>query len=140
MGTPMTEQNIYLINYFSYADSIIIYKNGEAEEFNNQTEEFNLLLDSFLNICKDHHEMPALGVSLHNETIEALNNGIWIEFRFNKIYTHNDMPFSRLLIEVNNEFSGFNIIRYHNNEYNGRCFYLNLNNNMSDLYNSIIKL
>ena len=142
IGPSMPEQNtnLELIDYFSYAESIIVYKDSNTEEYNKHTPQFDLLLDSFLITCEGAHEMPAFGVSLHNETILALTKGTWIEFKFNKSLTHNEMPFSRLLIEVNGEYSGFNIIRYHNEEYSGRCFYFNLNTNMQKLYNTIVKM
>ena len=137
---PEQKLNLELINYFNYAESIVVYKDNKSEEYNKDSHQFDIILESFLNTCEGVHEMPAFGVSLHNETMLARTNGTWIEFKFNKTLSHNEMPFSRLLIEVNGEYSGFNIIRYYDNEYNGRCFYLSLNNNMQNLYNTIMKI
>lgn len=124
-------------DYFVYSNSITIYNNGQVVTFEQDTEQYETIMSAINTICQDSHEMPAFGVSLHNDTIIAIQSGIWLELSFDKEYTHNDMPFSKLLIEVNPDYSGFNIIRYHNNVYDGRCFYINLNNNMSTLYSRI---
>ena len=85
----------------------------------------NSVLVEMLN---DSNEMPALGVALHDETINALKKGVWLEVCFSKIIHHNEMPFDSLLIEVCEDFSGFNIIRKNNGVYGGRCFYIALKN------------
>lgn len=127
-------------DYMQYSSSIVVYHNGEITSFDNNDSEYNTILDSFNEMCENSHEMPAFGVSLHDETITALNEGIWIEFKYNKTITHNDMPFDRLLIKVNPEDAGFNIIRHHSNKYEGRCFYLNLSTDMATLYNTIMNI
>lgn len=124
-------------DYFVYSNTITIYNNGNLITFEQNSEQYNAIIVGLNDICQDSHEMPAFGVSLHDETISAIQSGLWLELTFNREYSHNDMPFSKLLIEVNPEYSGFNIIRYHNNTYDGRCFYISLANNMSTLYTTI---
>ena len=54
---------------------------------------------------------------------------------FEKTKVYNEMPFETLLINVEKDWSGFNIIRKHDSKYEGRCFYINLENaDMSKLY------
>ena len=78
--------------------------------------------------------MPAFGVALHNDTIEVMTKGIWVEFIFDNTKSHNEMLFDSLLINVVGEHSGFNIIRKYQGQYEGRCFYVDLiDNNLSTL-------
>ena len=104
----------------------------EGKTQKQDIDKINIIISDML---EGSHEMPAFGVSLDNETRMAKQSGTWIELIYDKTYTHLDMPFDKLLIEVNPEFSGFNIIRHHNGEYSGRCYYINLDGNMQELYN-----
>ena len=50
-----------------------------------------------------------------------------------------EMLFSKLLINVNKDWTGFNIIRYYNGCYDGRCYYVDLiDANMENLYKTIL--
>ena len=114
-------------------DSVDVIINGERNSCDLAIK--NVILD----MMKGSHEMPAFGVSLHNETLSAMNDGVWVELKYNKTYTHNDMPFDALLISVKPEDSGFNIIRNQNGRYEGRCFYISLESNMQSLYEYLTK-
>jgi len=113
-------------NYFNYAVEIIKYEDNHMTIYKSGSEEFERILNILNNSCANAIEMPAYGVSLDNDTREAMKSGVWIELVFKMTYTHNDMPFDRLLIEINEEYTGINIIRRHVGLYEGRCFYLNL--------------
>ena len=113
-------------NYFNQAVEINIYKDSQIYTFKTGEEIFGNILDKINYICEDSIEMPAYGVSLDSDTRNAMKKGLWIELDFKKTITHNDMPFERLLVEVNEEFTCINIIRRHDGLYEGRCFYLNL--------------
>ena len=87
------------------------------------------------------HEMPAYGVSLDRETRKAVKSGVWAEFVFDKALSSNGMPFEKLLVNVQPEWSGFNIIRYTAaHGYDGRCFYYDLvNKDMRLFYDCLMK-
>lgn len=107
------------------ADKVELIENGkrceiDADSFNNAIKQ----------MLEGSHEMPALGVALHEETIAAMQEGSWVELTYNKEYMYNDMPFDKLLIQVKAEDSGFNIIRHYNNKYDGRCYYVSLAGDM----------
>ena len=70
--------------------------------------------------------MPALGVSIDNSTRQELKNGLWIKFDFNKVCENYDMPFESLLIKLEDQSYGLNIIRKYENKYEGRVYYINL--------------
>ena len=126
-----------LTSYFSTATQIAIYQQSEKSIFVKGDEKYELLINALVLICADSHEMPAFSVAEDKNTLDALASGIWLELEFNTTQTYNEMPFDSLLIEVNSEFSGFNLIRKHNGKYDGRCFYLDLSSNMKHLLDAI---
>ena len=85
--------------------------------------ELNLVLDEML---QGSHNMPAFGVSIHTETLKAIKKGTWLKLQYNGTQVVDDMPFDELLIEINPEFQGFNIIRGNKGIYEGRCYYIDL--------------
>ena len=134
MNTPLKELN----QYFNASSEIIIYNNGVVH--NCTKTESATLLETLQQMLTNSHEMPALGVSLDNETRNELKNGLWLEFNYKTTQTYNEMPFDSLLIKVEPDNSGFNVLRKHDNLYEGRCYYINLDCNMSALYNKILEI
>ena len=110
----------------SSADSIVVYTSGEEINFDKTNDDFELIIGEFLEMIDGGHDMPAFGVSLDTETRNAMRGGIWLEFVFEEVQEYNGMPFESLLIELNSEYSGFNLIRKTEGKYEGRCFYINL--------------
>lgn len=135
----MNDNNI--LEIMTTANEIIIYNNNQEVSFEPDSQEFNKIVEELSNLSQSSREAPAFGVSLHNETITAMEEGLWIEANFNKTISHNDMPFDSLLIQVVGEYSGFNIIRKYDNKYEGRCFYVDLiDTNLSSLENILLTL
>ena len=127
------------INFKNTSQIVVTIQNEEFVLLKGD-DKFELVLDSFLKSIKNAHDMPAFGVSIDQETRTAKQNGTWIEFVFDTTQMHNDMPFDSLLIEVNSKSSGFNLIRKHNQKYDGRCFYFSLKSDMSHLYETLKSL
>jgi len=100
-------------------------------------QKFEKILNSLKNITKYSHEMPAFGVSLDELTREEMQTGTWLELIFDNTYEYNEMPFDALLIKVEKDAYGFNLIRKQNGKYEGRCFYLSLEGSMKELYDEI---
>jgi hypothetical protein len=69
---------------------------------------------------------------------EAMKNNVWLELEFDKTIEYNQMPFDTILIEVNSEYAGFNLMRGNKGEYDGRCYYVDLDGNMSKLYDFVV--
>ena len=114
------------------------YNNGYQIEMTKQdVEKFDEL---FCEMMQGSYPMPAYGVSLHNETIKALQKGVWVRFVFEEMQEENGLPFDELLINVEPEFCGFNIIRGQEGVYDGRCFYINLDGDMKEVYNFLTSL
>lgn len=127
--------------YFKQANSITVYSNGETINYAKDNKQYVDILDFLKDICEGSREMPAYGVSLNEETKMEMQNGLWIELNFNKTKTHNEMPFDSLLIRVEKEYQGFNIIRGQKGMYEGRCFHIYCpQNTMENLYNYLQKI
>ncbi|MBQ3502565.1 MAG: hypothetical protein IJA72_02770 [Clostridia bacterium] len=135
LGDNMEKNDIK--QYICDSSRVQVIINGEYKEVKN-INELNFVLNNMLN---DSHVLPALGVSIHHETLVAMQTGVWLKLQYNGTQAVDDMPFDELLIEVNPDFNGFNIIRGNRGIYEGRCYYIDLvTTNMSELYDCVIKL
>ena len=141
MPTDFSEEYKEIYDTVSDCYKIEVTIDGETNSYEKESEKFLTIAKLSLEMLKNSHEMPAFSVSLDNETRQAKEKGVWLEFIFKGINTHNDMPFERLLIEVQPDWTGFNIIRYYDGKYDGRCFYIDLvDTDMSKLYDTLINL
>ena len=125
----------------NYSTGVNVYIDGETAVYPIESEKFNEICAEWNAMLSGAHDMPAFGVSLHHETVKQIKKGVWAEFEFDKQYTSNGMPYEKLLVAVNPEWSGFNIIRYTAQRgYDGRCFYYDLvGKNMSGFYNCLVE-
>lgn len=123
-----------------YAKSVKVYNDGETEVYKVGEDKFNLICTEWNNMIFGAHEMPAFGVSLHRETVNAVQSGVWVEFSFGRELLSSGMPYEKLLVSVEPQNTGFNIIRYTaKHGYDGRCFYYDLvNKDMSSFYNCLL--
>ncbi len=137
MSTINYLDDYQIYDFFEETDSITIFKDGKEKTFPNTSSEFDDLLTKFMDMIYDSYEMPAFGVSIHEHTMQALQSGIWIKFNFKEQMKHNDMPFDALLVNIMPNDKGFNLIREVDGKYEGRCFYLNLENDMQSLYDLV---
>lgn len=108
------------------AEAIIIYDEGKSRKFKKDEDAYFRLLNSWTELTAKALSMPAYGVSLDALTREKMAHGLWVEFVFEKTNYYREMPFDKLLIEVEPHYCGFNLIRHYRGEYSGRCFYLDL--------------
>ncbi|MCM1437729.1 MAG: hypothetical protein NC131_00765 [Roseburia sp.] len=132
---------IELDRIVEYAESVNVLTDGDVSEYVVGEDRFNEICTAYNAMLAGAHRMPAYGVSLDNETRTAVKSGVWAEFVFSKPLSSDGMPFEKLLINVQPEWSGFNIIRYTaKHGYDGRCFYYNLvNGDMRIFYDSLVK-
>lgn len=125
---------------FKESCCIEVIIDDSSKEYKKQSQEYNKILDEFQNMIDGSRQMPAFGISLDNETRQALKMGVWLKFSFEFVGCNSDMPFETLLIQVSSDFNGINIIRGYKGVYEGRCFYLDLNQGMGSLYNMLVQL
>ena len=124
-----------------YAEEITVYNDGESAIYPAGNAKFNEICAEWNSMLNGAHQMPAFGVSLHHETVREIKSGVWVEFGFGKVLSSDGMPYEKLLVNVQPDWSGFNIRRY-NSEcgYDGRCFYYDLvGKDMSAFYDCLIK-
>ncbi len=124
-----------------YAQSVSVMIDGETTAYVVGEQKFNEICAAWNNMIFGAHRMPAYGVSLDNETRQAIKSGVWAEFVFDKKLSSDGMPYEKLLVNAQPEWSGFNIIRYTSEfGYDGRCFYYDLvNKDMSMFYDCLTK-
>jgi len=116
-----------LIDCLNFVESFEILNNGKVEIVTNEQDKFNQIFNNIKEIFASSRLMPAFGVSLHNETLNELKNGCWFQINFNKEQIKNGLNFNSLLFKLE-ETQGFNLIRLYENKYEGRCLYLDLEN------------
>lgn len=119
-------------------EKVEVIIDNKTTHIDNDSDEYTQIFSELDNMLKNSHEMPAFGVSLDNEVKEATKNGVWLKLIYSSTITYNDMTFDTLLIEVQKEWGGFNIHRGNNEVYEGRCYYISLENNMNKLYDCLI--
>ena len=146
IGLGLFMQGVQTKNFTNVQDAfndccyIEIIVDDNSKKFGKQTKEYNNIINEFNDMLKNSHQVPAFGVSLDKETRQALKSGVWIKFGFDFVGYNQEMPFEALLINVNNDFSGFNVIRINSGKYEGRCYYIDLMGNMNNLYSLLIEL
>lgn len=134
----MVDMEIFEV--FETAEKITVYNQGEITDYSAGSKPYGEIIRCWYSMTEGAHNMPAYGVSLDWETVEAMKSGLWVEFDFGKLHEINGLPFEKLLIEVEKDFYGFNLIRYTTERgYDGRCFYFDLNGkNMDSLYDLLL--
>ena len=82
--------------------------------------------------------MPALSVAIDDIVKKDINRGVWMSIKYPKQQIVNEMPFDELLIKIDKNYLGFNIIRGNKGVYDGRCFYLDNDIELESLHTYIL--
>lgn len=122
-----------LVEIMMGADSFGYYKNVKSFVANKED-----LLPKLQHLFDKAYFAPALAVITPKDFEKLIKNGYWVEFVFNKATYFADMPFDKLIIEIKPKMLGFNVMRNYNGNYDGRCFYLNLHNYTTELYEFLV--
>ncbi len=133
-GGYMNKEEVSIKNYISEATKIEITYQNHVSCYAKGDQKYEDIIKEYKTMLSGCREMPALGVSLDEDIKEAKKSGMWIELIFNTTVYYNEMPFDALLIEVVSNYTGFNIHRKVNGKYQGRCYYINLASDMSNLH------
>lgn len=127
-----------LPDIFGEAQMVKVYNDGQEIVMSEESKaEFDTL---FVEALDDARQMPAFGVSIHKLTCEELKSGIWVKFVYEQTMEASGMPFDELLVHVQKDMHGVNIIRGNGGTYNGRCFYLDLDGTLDKVYNFLANL
>ncbi len=103
-------------------------------------DEEKLLQEQVNMLFKDSRTMPAFGVVFNDMYKEEIKSGTYISLRFPQLMKVNELPFDELVFKVEADWTGVNLYRGLNGEFNGRCIYLDFDKNMSELDNFIHNL
>lgn len=134
----MCNQACTLPDCLSEANMVKAYQNGQ--EITMEAEQHSQFLAYFNAAISDCREAPAFCVSLHDNTMKEFETGIWIKFIFSETQVAQGMPFDSLLMHIEKDSSGVNLMRGNQDVYNGRCFYLDLQHNFNELYDYLLSL
>lgn len=114
-----------LIDTIEYISNFKIIKDNRIENIEPSSKKFEHIKENLTTLFSNSRLMPALGVSINSLTLEELQKDTWLEIEFSKTLIKNDLLFDALLIKLE-ETGGITIIRKLNNQYSGRCLYLDL--------------
>jgi hypothetical protein len=115
------------------ADSITIHTNNQEYVLKKDSFQYDLVLNFIEDILEDSYQMPALGVALNDEIVGEKNNKDWVEFSFGNRGECSGMFFDKLLVFIENDMGGVNVFREVDGRYEGRCFYINLRDDVQRL-------
>lgn len=125
-------------DYVQNIESFTLFNEGQKRNISKGNEEFDKILKNVKELFLLGRIMPAFGVSLHTETLNALNKDLWLQLNFNEEKGINGLPFNALLFKLETT-GGINLIRLYNGKYEGRCIYLDFDKfiNLRDLLDII---
>lgn len=121
-------------------DGATLKENVMFEAFNNgykielSSNDCNTLDDLLTCALEGSRPMPAIGVSLHDDTMKATEKGIWLRFAFDGVQEVSGMTFDQLLMRIDKGMYGMNVIRGNACRYDGRCYYIDLDKSMDKVY------
>ncbi len=126
-----------LTDTFREATSVIVSVEDMKTEYEKGDDKYQKIIEALYLVTTNSHEMPAFGVSIDSKTREDIKSGTYIELIFDDLKSHEGMDYEALLIKVERDWYGFNLIRRVNGKYDGRCFYLSLDGSMDKLADAI---
>lgn len=117
---------------FSEANVVQFYKDGE--EFFVSESDQTRFDEIFVEAISGSRQMPAFAVAIHKLTMEDFKEGYWVKFDYGKTVSASGMDFDQLLIHIQPNSYGVNVIRGNNGKFDGRCYYLDLDNTLDEIY------
>ena len=119
------QQNYFMTMYntLEHLESIELIQNGKIHKLSQQ--EFQQTFARLQDLFSEARVMPAFGVSIHEETVNAMQDGEWLKLNYNAEMDKEGLLFTSLLFRLE-ECQGFNLIRLYGERYDGRCIYLDL--------------
>lgn len=114
-----------LVDIVDNIKSLEIFENGNIKLIEATDESFFKIKTNLTDLFSSSRLMPAFGVSMHNETLNEIQKDCWLKINFQNEVEKSGLPFNALIFKLE-QVQGFNLIRLHNNNYEGRCLYLDL--------------
>ena len=115
--------------------SFTVFNNGKENKITKKDEGFGKIYSILKSVFSNCRVVPAFGVSLHQETLNEMQEGLWLQINFDEEMCLLDLPFISLLLKMEKCY-GTNLIRKNNNRYEGRCIYLDFTQeiNLKELF------
>ncbi len=66
------------------------------------------------------------------------NSGIWIEFDFERVVTHHENKFSKLLVNIKPKQDWLTFHKHYDGKYQGKSLQINLATKTTSLYNYLM--
>lgn len=123
---------VKFIDVLTSADTITVYKNGNKVDINK--EEFNR---QFRFMVEHAYYMPGMGIAKDSIIQKELKKGYWVEFGYLSKKTFAEYDFTSLILRLQPDLDGFNVVRGVNGKYEGKTFYLKLATMSTDFYDYI---
>ena len=132
MGVPMIFNAMFnFTDIFSYGQMNLIYNNQVIEITDEEKADIQGEIIKYL---ENAYDSPALAVTFPEFYKVMLKDGYFLNFKFDKHYEFNGLPFDELTIKIEDNAYGFNVFRGENGVFQGRCIYVNTENSSSELY------
>lgn len=112
-----------LHNLVENVSSVDIIRNGRISNISIESKYFSTFRDKIVDKLKNARVLPALAVCSHEEVMENIKSGDWIQINFDETKELNGLPFDSLLFNMR-EGNGYNLIRKYQGEYGGRCIFV----------------
>ena len=112
-----------ILDIFNDIKSIEIFENDKQIKIEKHNPNYKKILNNLFDTFEDSRLSPAFGVSIHEETIKVMQKDSWIKLNFSKEMKKNELPFNSLVFKLEETY-GFNLIRFYNQKYDGRCIYI----------------
>ena len=112
-----------MVDCFDFVQKIELLNDAKVSVFKPDNKYFLKTVSNLKNLFKKARLMPAFGVSLHDDTIQALSEGKWLKVYFSRELEKNGLPFDSIVFEITNVI-GMNLIREYDGRYDGRCLYV----------------
>lgn len=119
-----------MIDTLDKIESFTIFQDGKETEINKENKKFNSIFLAVEEVFAKGQILPAFGVNLHDETLNALKSDEWLQINFKEEQIKNGLSFSALLFRLDNVY-GVDLVRVNNNKYEGRCIHLNFFENLN---------
>jgi len=116
------------------ADSVKVSMSQNEYVIDRENVYYTIFNDFVEKILDGSHQVPALGVAINDEVLKEKENKNWIEFNFKELCECDGLNFESLLVFLEKDMGGVNVYRKINGEYSGRCFYINLGENVSEIF------
>ncbi len=132
LGVPYMILSFFeTMDVLPHVNSTSLLVDGYVVEMTQDEEK--LLQEQVELLFKDSRTMPAFGVIFNDMYKDEIKSGTFISLRFPQLIEVNGLPFDELVFKVEADWSGVNLYRGINGEFNGRCIYIDFEKDMSEL-------